>query len=398
MLATIYYLTNGKLFKYGFNKIEISLLLLAISLSISILFGYIFLGVYPAIIDFYQVFNLFLFVLYFKIGRLSDIANFDKIVKVVSIIFLTYSIFNIITMFGWGFEVLLPYYIPEEPYLRNKASYDWIGFMPRSVGIMGNANSSAIISNIVFIISLSWLSIYRVKKQFSIYILIIIFIIIISTMSHFSRTGLLSLLGGLVALFWNKKIVFNILKLIKILAPIILIIAIFGSIALSKMDINPSDLRGFNFLDSVDISSGNSTLSWRFISWKDGLGEFIKSPIFGWGLRYHPKNFHLSPHNEFIDILMVTGLLGFILYLTFYYHSITFAIKVKNDKSSRVNQFLGKSLLAIIVSLLVHNIAVGSFFNFTILPIFLVFMGFVNFQYYGENNIRARGSLQSTVR
>ena len=98
MLATIYYLTNGKLFKYGFNKIEISLLLLAISLSISILFGYIFLGVYPAIIDFYQVFNLFLFVLYFKIGRLSDIANFDKIVKVVSIIFLTYSIFNIINI------------------------------------------------------------------------------------------------------------------------------------------------------------------------------------------------------------------------------------------------------------------------------------------------------------
>ena len=372
--------------------------MLALSLSISILFGYIFLGVYPAIIDFYQVFNLFLFVLYFRIGRLSSEANFDKIVKVVSIIFLTYSIFNIITMFGWGFEVLLPYYIPEEPYLRNKASYDWIGFMPRSVGIMGNANSSAIVSNIVFILSIAWLYIFKSKKRFSIYSKIVFFFIIISTMSHFSRTGLLSLFCGMLALFWNKNIVFNILKLIKIFAPAIIILAIFGSIALNKIGVNPSDLRGFNFMESVDVSSGKATLSSRFISWKVGLGEFIKSPIFGWGLRYHPANFHISPHNEFIDVLMVSGLLGFAFYFAFYYHTIALAIKIKKDKNSRMNQFLGKSLLAIVASLLVHNIAVGSFYNFTILPIFLIFVGFATFKYYGENKIQVRGSLQSVVR
>ena len=75
LLVFSYYFLNGRLFKDKIHIIEIILIGLALSLTISNLFGYVFLNVHPALIDFYQVFNLFLFIIYFRIGKNS--SRFD---------------------------------------------------------------------------------------------------------------------------------------------------------------------------------------------------------------------------------------------------------------------------------------------------------------------------------
>jgi len=382
LLVFCYYFLNGKLFKDKVHIIEILLIGLALSLTISNLFGYVFLNVYPALIDFYQVFNLFLFIIYFRIGRNSSRFDIENNLTKLNIIFLLYAIFNLVTMFSWGFENLMPYYITEDSYLKNKWWYDGFGFMPRSIGRLGNANSSALISNIILIFYISW-SVYK-PKYINKYIFFFSFLMILfGNLSHFSRTGLLSLAAGLFFLFWDKNIIKNYARLLKYIFPLIFSAVFIAFFFLNRMNIDPGDLRGFNFIESFASGSKRSTLSWRFISWEEGIYEYFKSPIFGLGIRNNPSTYlayhinKVTPHNEFIDILMTTGLFGFVIYILFYISIINISIRINNKPQDRMDYFLSKSLLSIVACFLVHNIAVGSFFNSSLIGILSLITGYI---------------------
>lgn len=383
LLVFCYYFLNGKLFKDKVHIIEILFIGLALCLTISNLYGYVFLNVHPALIDFYQVFNLFLFIIYFRIGKNSAGFNIENNLTKLNTIFLLYGLFNLVIMFSWGFENLMPYYITEESYLNNKWWYDGLGFMPRSIGRLGNSNSSALISNIVLIFYISWLIIYKPRNRNK-YIYIFSFLMIfISTLSHFSRTGLISLIFGLFILLWDQNIIKNYTRLIKYFIPILISSLIVASFFLNKLNIAPSDLRGFNFIESFSQSSERATLSWRFISWEKGINEYSKSPIFGLGIRNNPSTFmayhinKVTPHNEFIDILMTTGLFGFVIYILFYISIINISIRINNKPQDRMDYFLSKSLLSIVACFLVHNIAVGSFFNSSLIGILSLITGYI---------------------
>lgn len=63
-----------------------------------------------------------------------------------------------------------------------------------------------------------------------------------------------------------------------------------------------------------DINTGSSSVI-RIKLWMDGIKQFINSPIFGSGLNLETVNFH--PHNIFIEVLITTGIIGFIPFLIF---------------------------------------------------------------------------------
>lgn len=63
-----------------------------------------------------------------------------------------------------------------------------------------------------------------------------------------------------------------------------------------------------------DINTGN-TSAIRVEFWKDGIRQFAEHPFFGNSLQSEYALFH--PHNIFIEILISTGLLGFIPFFIF---------------------------------------------------------------------------------
>ena len=222
--------------------------------------------------------------------------------------------------------------------------------------------------------------------------------ILIGNLSHFSRTGLLSLTAGLFFLFWDNNIIKNYTRLLKYIFPLIFSAVFIAFFFLNRMNIDPGDLRGFNFIESFASGSKRATLSWRFISWEQGIYEYFKSPIFGLGIRNNPSTYlayhinKVTPHNEFIDILMTTGVFGFTIYIFFYIKIISTAKRIINKPNDRIDYFLGKTLLSIMVCFIVHNIAVGSFFNSSMLGILLLITGYIFSRY--ENFLSTKDFLK----
>ncbi|MGM0503940.1 MAG: O-antigen ligase family protein [Bacteroidota bacterium] len=62
----------------------------------------------------------------------------------------------------------------------------------------------------------------------------------------------------------------------------------------------------------ADIESGSSSTI-RLIQWTDSLEQFWNNPFFGNSLENTTFNFH--PHNIFLEVLITTGLIGFIPFI-----------------------------------------------------------------------------------
>lgn len=80
-----------------------------------------------------------------------------------------------------------------------------------------------------------------------------------------------------------------------------------------------TDILGYGVFDrftsmSKDVETGSASAV-RIDFWKDGIRQFAVNPIFGNSLQSEYAKFH--PHNIFIEILISTGVLGFIPFILF---------------------------------------------------------------------------------
>jgi O-antigen ligase len=74
-----------------------------------------------------------------------------------------------------------------------------------------------------------------------------------------------------------------------------------------------------------DIESGSASVI-RLKIWTDGLHQFLRNPLFGNSLESEYVNFH--PHNILIEILISTGLLGFISFILFIVYVFAKSIRI----------------------------------------------------------------------
>ncbi|MCL5409463.1 MAG: O-antigen ligase family protein [Patescibacteria group bacterium] len=224
----------------------------------------------------------------------------------------------------------------------------------------------------------------------------------------YSRGGLLGLVAGLIvllaALLWSKikQVKTGSLKLLKIMGVIlgafILVNLLFGS-ALTDFKLitpyapppRPSLATGSTQLES----GGDETGQIRLIVWQGALDIFKAYPIFGSGVetfaysyyQFRPVEHNLTSewdflynkaHNEYLNYLSTTGIVGFATYLAVILVFIIWSLKkiyhleYKSDQidsnNNQKNLLLLTSFLAADVSYLVQN-----FFSFSVVIIALYF-------------------------
>lgn len=98
----------------------------------------------------------------------------------------------------------------------------------------------------------------------------------------------------------------------------------------------------FNRFTSIskDIDNGNSSAV-RIEFWKAGIEQFMAHPFFGNSLQSEYAKFH--PHNIFIEILISTGIIGFIPFFIFViliFKNIVIIIKTRQKYFWLTNVFL----------------------------------------------------------
>jgi len=370
----------------GLKKIEQLLILMGFSVTFSNLYGYLFLDIIVSPLDFYPVFNIILFVFYFRCGTFINLSviNSRTIKTILFVSILLYNIISISMIFPWGAENIFPLYIPE--YWANRYGSHFADnlFIERIVGIMGNANSSAMITVILIILLMAW-KMYMQKKgvKNSILLNILFFSSLLCLLLSFSRTAILSLSIGYLYLVLSPKLSRRVKK--SRIALIIIFISSITFFTIRQTDqlfgVSYKNLRDFSFVATPDISG----IEGRVGSWKLGLKKYIYSPIVGTGVANATnirntrlgttnkiRNFY-SPHNEYINILMTTGMFGFFIYLLLFITVLKKVNIVLKKKVNIVSVFIAKSIKAIIIALALFNMAVG-FWDNTYIPALLMLL------------------------
>lgn len=125
--------------------------------------------------------------------------------------------------------------------------------------------------------------------------------------------------------------------------------------------LNPTSLEEFHSI--YNMSYSNQSNSERLLMWQSSINMFIEHPFFGIGIgNFHQEyvnHYHLPearemtfhPHNNFLFILIETGILGIISYLIFifyfYYNTLKTWFNTKNT--------ISLSYLSILISYTINN-------------------------------------------
>tara|TARA_B100001939_G_C16939541_1_gene617714 strand:- start:1311 stop:2594 length:1284 start_codon:yes stop_codon:yes gene_type:complete len=233
-------------------------------------------------------------------------------------------------------------------------------------GIAGNRNITA--ASIVLKMPLVMLYIFRLNNKYQKYILVTILIFaLLSLFFLSSRAALLSLFLGLIFYYSHTIFEFTTNKSLKFFLNRIALIPIivFASYLYFSSNIVDNDRSSIQSRIS-SISSTDESATQRLRFYRQGFEYFINNPIKPVGLGnwklYSIKldkeniNSYIIPyvvHNDFIEILMETSLLGFILYSGFFmvliYMIYGLYIKQKDFKTKTEILFVGIALLCYLV-------------------------------------------------
>lgn len=379
----------------GIKRIEVLLLLIGCSLSFSIFIGYLFLDVMPTTIDFYQVFNIILFCFYLRFGTFFDYKNINVNVM-LGIFFMSFMCLNVISLsflFPWGIEEIIPIYAPERTLIRLQGALTEVGTISRIVGIMGNANSSAMVLVIIIILITAWMVYMPAKKKrHGLLLKLLLVFSNLNVILAFSRSGLITLTISIGYLLWKAAI-----RDKKNISGAIIIYILFFTLSIAILSysstlfgLSVSSLRGFRLseiLTAGDSFYAKSHVGLRLWTWKQGMLKSMISPVFGFGIEHenHRKAALLigpdtvrefyAAHNEYIDILLTTGIVGLTLYLSFFISVFRKASMILRNNSDEFSIYLARSVKAIIVAIAVFNLAVGIWYNPFIPPILMLIFG-----------------------
>ncbi|MEI7620763.1 MAG: O-antigen ligase family protein [Candidatus Falkowbacteria bacterium] len=143
------------------------------------------------------------------------------------------------------------------------------------------------------------------------------------------------------------------------------------------------------------FSSQNITLNTRLLSWRAAYLDFSNHPILGVGhgnyaaifdKHFTPKFYDYSPnetyfdraHNNIVDIVSTTGVLGLLAYLSIFVAVFFYLIKAYKQK--KINAWQIATLSGLIVAYFVQNLAV-----FDSLVTYVSLFGLLGFIYFAYN-------------
>ena len=118
------------------------------------------------------------------------------------------------------------------------------------------------------------------------------------------------------------------------------------------------------FLYATGRDSGDGSISARLALSNDALGLWSKKPLFGWGadqFRYI-SDFGRYSHNNYSELLVTVGIVGFILFYSIYIYIITYGTEFFRSKNINKKN-LGFWILVTGMSLLIMDIAAVSYYS-----------------------------------
>lgn len=310
----------------------------------------------------------------FSVNKVTSLVSFIKLFVIVVHLYLIYAL-RVYKLLSINYILLLcsilllveistslyPLYYEILPV--RKYEYRFAMFLS---GITGNRNITA--ASIVLKIPLVILFIYRVRKNYQKYALIsLIMIAIINLYFLSSRAALLSLfiifmfyvLNAALEIFKEKNIK-SFIKRISIASIILALTYFYFSSNIVEDDRSSIQSR------VTSISSNDESASQRLRFYKQALYYFAENPVNPVGLGnwklYSIKldkeriNSYIIPyvvHNDFLEILIETSLLGFILYIGFYlslgYFVFKLFFKQKEFKDKVAIIMLGAALICYLI-------------------------------------------------
>ena len=104
-----------------------------------------------------------------------------------------------------------------------------------------------------------------------------------------------------------------------------------------------------------------------------GLSQFLKSPFWGNGMNYSEFMFGTYSHNNYVEMLLNFGIIGFCIH---YYSHFISARKALTDKTDRKTNLL---FMSVITAILVTDIGVVTYYDRNI----AIIMGLMS-KYYSD--------------
>ncbi|MDD3679127.1 MAG: O-antigen ligase family protein [Patescibacteria group bacterium] len=385
------------------KKIKISVLdyifgALFVSTAASILFSYLFIGY-----DFYfnDLFEFAKIIKYYLIYRIiydlewsrDDASDLLKAFLLSAIVAITIGVMQYFNSFGIN-SIMEAYTRP----IHIRA----IKVAGRIIGTFGNANSWALFLGLPLFFIFGTL-IRRLEQQVSkksYFILILLFFVLVSMIVTLGRTsivanfaGLLAISGGL--LFFPYKSRQRVVKEIFI---VFLLFITFSGLAFYTIELIPNAKGKLNVAQRMGaglqemglVSEGTiegDFKSWgsRTKKWKNSLYLVSKNPVFGYGPSKSveaKENVPYATDNEYVLYLYRYGLVGLVSYLSlfgFFFISALANLRKSTKKHSPVFT-LNIIALGISVSYPLYNILAGSFYDFQLFPLFMIF-GSLNYYF-----------------
>ncbi len=410
------YLIKNK--KFVFMKIEILILAIGMSLIVSNFFGYFVLGVPLGWIDFYQVFNIMLFVCYFRLGTFLDCQRaWNSFLIIMALCILCLNLLAISQLYPWGFHNILPLYMPDG--MMKSSGYEVVflgqGTIGRIVGTLSSPTSFSIIMVIIAFLLAGWILYIPIREKVNkvlLHLLLILSVFVL--LLTFARAGLLAFFISLmfflgVACFGEKKKIFGMV--FSIILATLLYFSIYTLPGKNLLNLHQTSLRGYRVANTFNVQEEGSykirekvpggtdgkhfggterkisDFENRIELWKMGLKKVMISPIFGWGIgntsaveakrlgsEETVRGFYGS-HNEYIELTIQTGLLGLILIISFFVIVFRKANQIVKTSCFGFKHYMARSVQPIVIALVVFSLFDGFWNNNLIPPMLMILFG-----------------------
>lgn len=169
----------------------------------------------------------------------------------------------------------------------------------RIAGGMSHPNNLALYSNLIVLMCVA---LYSESKKTSYLILAI---------GNFAAIVAALSLNGFVMSAISLLVFFR--KQAKILAPIAVVLAL-GLLNYEPINNRLDSLSDFELKTTLEYGYSSNSFAWRFLNYRDLLPLVDEHPMIGYGLGraedIHPSNEGISPHNDYLRMLLETGLPG----------------------------------------------------------------------------------------
>lgn len=251
---------------------------------------------------------------------------------------------------------------------------------------INNVNSIGLQTAISFVIA-TFYGIYQNKKK---YFLLSIIPLIIS-LGTGSRKVILLIVIGIILLFaFKKEEKINLLKTIKKLIVFVSIIIAFIYIIRLPMFATIYERMEMTIKGLVGQEKVDTSTHLREIYIEAGINQFLKKPIVGLGvanskyITYETVGRETYLHNNYVELLATTGIIGFCLYYSVYFYIIFSCVKMLKKKS----KYTSIVLIIFLVNIILEYAMVSYYSKSTYIYILLGLISIENARkdYLNEKN------------